>query len=468
MIRIFSQYISPKSTFLVVLETVLIALALIGSVRLRFWNSPLEFASYSETPEFVTQVLVFVVVFQVCFYYCDLYNLTAIHKRSEQWICLWQSIGAGSLLLGLIYFVLPDLLIGRGVFFIGVGLVLVLVGSSRLVLDKAWRAAAPLQNVLVLGTRDLALSVAHELEGRPDLSVRLVGFVSTASGADPRQKLAGCPVLGGLDDLEAVAMQHQVSRIVVALEERRCVLPIRDLVKLRVQGIRVEDAQSMLASLTGRVWLQTVQPSWFVFSDGFRRSKLTLIAKRAIDLTCGLIGLIVSSPVMLLVAAAVRLDSEGPVLYRQRRVGLRGLPFNVLKFRSMRMDAEAQNGAQWAQKDDPRVTRVGGFLRKYRLDELPQFINVIRGEMSFVGPRPERPKFVEELRAAIPYYDERHSVRPGLTGWAQVEYSYGASAEDAKRKLEYDLFYLINMSVLFDCAIILKTVRIVLTGEGGR
>jgi exopolysaccharide biosynthesis polyprenyl glycosylphosphotransferase len=223
-----------------------------------------------------------------------------------------------------------------------------------------------------------------------------------------------------------------------------------------------------MAALTGRVWLSTVQPSWFVFSTGFRRSWLTAFLKRAFDLVFGLVGLILSAPVMALVAIAVRLDSPGPILYRQVRVGLGGRCFELLKFRSMREDAEDGNGAQWAQEDDPRITRLGRFLRKFRFDELPQYINVIRGEMSFVGPRPERPVFVEMLRAQIPYYDERHSVRPGITGWAQVEYGYGASVEDAYRKLEYELFYLKNMSILFDCAIALQTIRIVLLGRGSR
>jgi sugar transferase (PEP-CTERM system associated) len=271
-----------------------------------------------------------------------------------------------------------------------------------------------------------------------------------------------------VDELPALVAQYGISRIIVALEDRRQTLPIRDLVRLRVAGVRVEEAHSTVSSLTGRVWLETVKPSWFVFSDGFRRSALTAFLKRTIDLACGLLGLVLSSPLMLIVAAAIRVDSRGPVIYRQPRVGLRGRVFDVLKFRSMRIDAEAQNGAQWASECDPRVTRVGGFLRKYRLDELPQFVNVIRGEMSFVGPRPERPVFVEQLRKEISYYDERHTVRPGLTGWAQVQYQYGASVEDAARKMEYDLFYLKNMSILFDCAIIFKTVGIVLTGHGGR
>jgi len=235
-----------------------------------------------------------------------------------------------------------------------------------------------------------------------------------------------------------------------------------------VQGVRVEDVHSTVSSLSGRIWLNMVQPSGFIFADGFRRSRPTLILKRIIDLAVGLLGLVLSSPVMLLVAILVRLDSKGPIIFSQTRVGLSGKCFQVFKFRSMRVDAELETGAQWAKHNDDRVTRIGRFLRQYRLDEFPQFVNVIRGEMSFVGPRPERPVFVDQLRDIISYYDERHSVRPGLTGWAQVQYPYGASIEDACRKLEYDLFYLKNMSVFFDGIIILKTIRIIMTGRGGR
>jgi exopolysaccharide biosynthesis polyprenyl glycosylphosphotransferase len=216
------------------------------------------------------------------------------------------------------------------------------------------------------------------------------------------------------------------------------------------------------------VALRTVKPSWFVFSDGFHRSKWNDWAKRVLDLALGIAGLLLSLPLMAIIAVAVKLDSKGPVLYRQVRVGRMSKLFKVIKFRSMRTDAEAGNGPQWAAQDDPRVTRLGRFIRKYRLDELPQFINVIRGEMSFVGPRPERPEFVQELRKTISYFDERHTVRPGLTGWAQVQYSYGASVEDAFNKLEYDLFYLKNLSLTFDLAIVFRTIRIVLGGHGGR
>jgi sugar transferase (PEP-CTERM system associated) len=333
----------------------------------------------------------------------------------------------------------------------------------RFGLDLIWRLTPHQKNVLILGAGELAKTTACELERRTDLKFRIVGF------ATPERiscgELSGYPVLGTKAELCKIVQNQRVSRIIVALDDLRGALPTRDLVRLRVQGIEVEDAHSTLAALTGRVWLRAVRPSWFVFSGGFERSSTTLLLKRTIDLVFSVFGVVLLAPAMALIAITIRLDSRGPVLYCQTRVGLGGKVFDVIKFRSMRVDAE-ERGAQWAQKDDPRMTRVGRFIRKYRLDEAPQLFNVIRGEMSFVGPRPERPVFVEQLREQIPFYDERHSVRPGVTGWAQVEYTYGASPEDALRKLEYDLFYLKSLSIPFDIAIVFRTVRIVLRGGG--
>jgi sugar transferase (PEP-CTERM system associated) len=466
MIRIFSQYVSPKSLLLIILEDVLIAFSLLLGAWLRFWNDQAEFENYVRLPEFGRQILIFVIVFQVCFYYSNLYNFAAIRRRHQLIMCLGQSLGSASLLLGVMYYIFPSLLIGRGVFFIGISLVAVCVLVSRLTLDRAWQFAAQKENLLLLGTGELAVTVAREISRRDDLHIDLAGFVDT-SRTERCNELFGRPVLGNIDILEALVAERQITRIVVALEDYRGVLPVRQLVRLRVQGVRVEDAHSTISALSGRVWLKTVKPSWFVFSDGFRRSRLTMMIKRSLDLAFGIIGLVLALPVMLVTALAIRLDSKGPVIFRQSRVGLCGKNFEVLKFRSMRVDAE-HAGAQWAQVNDPRVTRLGKFLRQFRLDELPQFINVIRGEMSFVGPRPERPVFVDQLRNQISYYDERHSVRPGLTGWAQVQYPYGATVEDAACKLEYDLFYLKNMSVFFDFAIILQTIRTVTTGQGAR
>jgi len=341
------------------------------------------------------------------------------------------------------------------------------IAVSRLVLESTWQVAGPRQRILILGTGPLAGTVARQLTSRSDLNVQVLGFVRSSVGSD-EAPLEGYKLLGGMPDLESIASATQVEKIIVAMEERRNVLPIRELVRLRVGGAVVEDAHTTMSALTGRVWLETIHPSWFVFSEGFRRSSLLLAGKRMVDLVFATLALLISLPLLLLLALAIRLDSKGPVIYRQRRVGLGGRYFNVLKLRSMYVDAEQRTGARWASVDDPRVTRVGRYLRKFRLDEFPQFVNVIRGDMSFLGPRPERPESVEQLRQTIAYYDERHTTRPGLTGWAQVQYSYGASVEDSFRKLEYDLFYLKHMSVMFDLAIIFQTLRIVASARGGR
>ncbi|MBV9743459.1 MAG: sugar transferase [Acidobacteriia bacterium] len=488
MIRIFNQYVSVKSLLLAGLETVLILLSLVCGARLRFVGDPAGFSQFAAMPGFALQAGLFVLMFQVCFYYCGLYNLSATRNPAQQVAAVLESLGAACLLLGLLYYIFPSFVLGRGVLFLSTVFVAAGALVSRLVSDHAWNAGAFHETVVILGAGELGATVASEMARRKDLSMQLAGFIAvepdramsaSASAAAPHvcgpcfaaaaaTEIAGHPILGTVADLDRIASDKNISRIVVALEDRRGTLPIGQLVKLRVQGIRIEDAHTAIASLSGRVWLETVRPSWFVFSDGFHRSKSTLILKRSVDLALGIVGLALAAPVMFLLAAAIRLDSKGPVIYRQTRTGLGGRPFSLLKFRSMRADAEAFGGVQWAAEDDPRVTRAGRFIRKYRLDELPQFLNVVRGEMSFVGPRPERPVFVEQLRGVISYYDERHSVRPGLTGWAQVQYRYGASVEDAARKLEYDLFYLQNMSLSFDLAIVLKTVRIMLTGFGAR
>jgi sugar transferase (PEP-CTERM system associated) len=439
-------------------------MSLVLGARLSFWNDSAEFLVYAGSGSFLIQVATVLIVLETCCYYNNLYDLSVVRPRGEQFLCLAQALGAGCLLLGLLYYVVPGLLVGRGVLIIALILTTAIISAMRIGLDWVWQLTTREKVVLILGDGEIAVTAARELERRVDLNFRIAGFVATER--TQRSELLQHPILGYKTELREITRDQRISKIIVALDDLRGALPTRDLVRLRVQGIEIEDVHSALAALTGRVWLRTVRPSWFVFSSGFHRSKTTLLLKRIIDLAFGLLGTVLFSPIIALTAIAVRLESKGPVLYRQSRVGITGKVFNLVKFRSMQLNAERDKGAQWAQEEDPRITRVGRFIRRYRLDELPQFFNVIRGEMSFVGPRPERPCFVEELREQIPYYDERHSVRPGITGWAQVEYGYGASAEDAFRKLEYDLFYLKHLSILFDIAIVFRTVRVVLFGFG--
>lgn len=466
--RIFNQFVSAKSLLLLFTESILMVVCLFCAVQVRFWSNPLESALYEIWPDFEIQIALVVVTCLICLYFNDLYGLETTNDRVDRMLRIEQSLGAASLVLGLVYFLFPGMLLSRYVFLIGMSLIGVSLGLYRRVLDKVWQASAPLQRVAILGTGQVAMEVAREMTRRGDLRIRVEGFLSSAPSSGEEETIFGFPVLGSTADLEAVANARSLSRIVVALEDRRGTLPTRELVTLRVRGLLIDEAATALSALTGRVSLHVVKPSWFVFSEGFRRSRSNEVLKRALDLAVAMVGTLVALPLMILIAIAIRLESKGPIIYRQIRVGRMSRGFEMLKFRSMRKDAENPNEAKWASHNDPRVTRIGRFLRKYRLDELPQFWNVIKGDMSFVGPRPERPTFVKDLREKVPYYDERHSVRPGLTGWAQVQYSYGSSVEDAYRKLEYDLFYLKNMSLTFDLAIILKTIKIVAAGQGGR
>jgi sugar transferase (PEP-CTERM system associated) len=467
MIRLFNQYVAIKSVFLVILESLVVALSLVCAVSLRFWGNPSAFESIVLKPFFVVQVLVVVMTIQMCCYYNNFYDFHTLRRRQEEFIGLGQSVGQACVMLGILYFAAPDLMLGRGILLIGVLLAAPLIALSRVALDSSWSNVALKQRVLILGTGELAGALVRQFALRPDLNLSIVGFLHVGRSPEKTTPFTGYKVLGGIEDLTSAVRTANADKIIVALDERRQILPVRELVRLRMEGIVVEDAQTAMTALSGRVCLDTVQPSWFVFSGGFRRSRIMLVVKRLLDIVCATLGLVLALPVMAITALAILLDSGRPVFYLQRRVGRANRCFNVIKFRSMGTDAE-EGGARWASAGDHRVTRVGGFLRKYRLDEFPQFINVLRGDMSFVGPRPERPEFVEQLRSEIPYYDERHTVRPGITGWAQVQYEYGATVEAAFHKLEYDLFYLKNMSTMFDIMIMAHSVRTVLSGKGGR
>ena len=463
--RVFNQYVAVKSILLLVLEALIISFSLIGATWLRFLSEPVQFGAMLGAPIFWLRALVVVTAFLVSFYCNKLYDFNALRTRQEdfrqdQLIRLVESIAYACFPLAVLYYFLPDLMLGRGIALISIALVLPLSALCRL----AVASGVMEQRVLILGAGELADAVSREFSSRGDLHLSIVGFLIGGDRPDSAPP-PGYKVLGGVEDLMPVVRATQTNRIIVALQERRRVLPVRDLVRLRMEGIEIEEAQTAMASLSGRVSLSTIQPSWFIFSDGFRRSEVLFAVKRTIDFVFATVGLVLSMPIMAAVALAVKLDSEGSAIYRQRRVGLGGRIFEVLKFRSMCANAE-RDGPQWASSGDSRITRVGAVIRKYRLDELPQFWNVIRGDMSFVGPRPERPEFVDQLREVIPYYDERHTVRPGITGWAQVQYEYGASVEAACRKLEYDLFYLKHMSALFDLRIIYRTVQTVLSGRG--
>jgi sugar transferase (PEP-CTERM system associated) len=405
----------------------------------------------------------------VCLYYADLYDLRTVSDSRELFTRMLQALGAASLILGAVYFWFPGAIIGRGVFLIGAPLVIVFVGGWRLAFNWLGASLSPTQRLLIVGTGAGAVALARELyERRRELGVKIVGFVDPDQ-AKVGQAILNPGVIGTVEDIPSIVRNMGVDRVVVSLANARGKLSMDKLLEMKLGlGVAFDHLATVYEKYTGKIALENLRPSWLIFSEGFRKTPGLLAGKRAIDVTFSTIGLILLSPLMLLVAALIRLTSVGPVLYHQTRVGHEGRPFVVHKFRSMRTDAEAATGAVWAADNDARVTPIGGFLRRTRLDELPQLWNVLVGDMSLVGPRPERPEFVEGLSRTIPFYGLRHGVRPGVTGWAQVRYTYGASVEDAMEKLQYDLFYMKHLSITFDLLILFLTVKTVLTARGGK
>jgi len=319
--------------------------------------------------------------------------------------------------------------------------------------------------ILVVGTGAHAARLA-ELEQRGRACRFMIMAFLDVNECEP--KVAHGRIRPMPNDFLAFARRHDVDEIVLALEDRRGRLPVEPLIEARLSGLRVTDYQTFSERAQGHVDLDALRPSWFLHSDGFRSGRLHRALKRGFDIAVSAALLGFTLPIFVATAVAIKLESRGPIFYKQERVGQGGRPFVLTKFRSMRVDAEKADSPQWAQKGDPRVTRVGAIIRKTRIDEIPQALNVLKGDMSFVGPRPERPYFVNMLAGQLPYYQERHSVKPGITGWAQLNYPYGASLGDAREKLQYDLFYIKYFSIVFDLAIVMQTIRVVMWSEGAR
>ena len=406
-------------------------------------------------------------VAQLCLYYADLYDLRHLGDRRELLTRILQALSPASFILAALYFWFPDLIIGRGVFVIAALLVLLLITGWRMAFEWMSGRVGPRERLLLVGTGNASVDLAREIhERRHELGVEIVGFV------DPDPARVGMPVInpgviGTIGDIPAIVHDRSVDRVVVSLADARGKLPMDKLLEMKLDGVSFDHLASVYEEYTGKIAIENLRPSWLIFSEGFKKSRVLSAAKRTVDVLVASAGLLLAGPIMLIVAAAVKLTSPGPAIYSQQRVGLHGRIFTVYKFRSMRQDAEAGTGAVWAsKKGDPRVTSIGLILRRSRLDELPQLWNVLKGDMSFVGPRPERPEFVGNLTHQIPFYGQRHVVRPGLTGWAQVRYTYGASVEDALQKLQYDLFYIKNLSLSLDVFIILSTIKTVILRKG--
>jgi sugar transferase (PEP-CTERM system associated) len=464
MIRLLLHRLTTRVMLLVALETILIVSAVGVAAYLRLGGVGWELL-VSENGLF--KVLLVALVSQVSLYYADLYNLRLVADRRELFTRIIQALGSASFILATLYFWFPTLIIGRGVFMVAAVLVIGLVVGWRVMFEWLSRRVRPRERLLLVGTNAPAVALAREMfERRYDFGVEIVGFVD----ADPSKVGAAVinpGVIGTIEDIPSIVRARGVDRVVVSLADARGTLPMEKLLEMKLDGVSFAHLASVYEEYTGKIAVENLRPSWLIFSSGFKKSRLLATSKRVSDVLLSIIALVLALPIMAAVALAIRLSSPGAVLYHQRRVGQHGRVFTIHKFRSMQPDAEAHTGPVWAAKaGDHRVIPIGRFLRRARLDELPQLWNVLIGDMSIVGPRPERPEFVAELTRQIPYYGQRHVVRPGVTGWAQVRYTYGASKEDALQKLQYDLFYIKNLSLALDAFIVVNTVKTVLLRQG--
>jgi sugar transferase (PEP-CTERM system associated) len=464
MLRLFKQYYPARNAVFVIGEGLFIFLSVIISscILLDLSVQPIQIWM-------LLKALLIAAVCQACLYYNDLYDLEITDTLSELSIRLLQALGAAAILLAGVYTIFPQCIIGRGIFVISIAFVIFFIVTWRIAYTQILNKGMFNQKVLLIGGGALASDIIGEIDAKRDCGYEISGVTCTLECTLPElQRRNDFSPATDYFNLAGNALKKGVKKIVVALEERRGSLPVKELLKCRTAGIEVLEGSSFYEMLTGKLLVKRINPGWLIFSEGFQRPWLTRKMKRAVDIMMSSLMLVVLSPLMAIVAIWIKLDSPGSAIYSQERVGAHRRAYKVHKFRSMRQDAEKHTGPVWAQTDDDRVTKIGHFIRKWRIDELPQLWNVLKGEMSFVGPRPEREHFVKELEAEIPYYGERFTVKPGLTGWAQVSYSYGASVDDAIEKLNYDLFYIKNMSIFMDLMVIMRTVKTVIFGEGAR
>ena len=466
ILRILNKDVPLHNILLVIGEGVLIYASVVLAAFLRFGN--LQSSLFST--DLLSKGLVIMVVSQASLYFNELYNLQVTDTYLELGLRLTKAIGIASIALAVIYYVLPALLVGRGIFFISLLFVVILIVSWRYVYNWTLKKKIFTERILLLGSGELSQKILNEVNGQRDSGYEVAGVVS-ANHNKSQEFPEEIPVFS-MYNLELplceFSQSNHIKKIIVTMTDKRGKLPLKELLRCKMRGMTILNGESFYEKVTGKILAENIQPSWFIYGEGFRKSRLVRFSKRTVDLILATLGLALSLPLTLFIAAAIKFDSKGPIIYKQERTGQDGRNFDLCKFRSMIEDAEAECGPVWTEDDDCRITRVGRVLRKFRLDETPQMWNVLKGDMSFIGPRPERPEFVKELEKIVPYYSERHTAKPGISGWAQVSYGYGASAEDALEKLKYDLFYIKNMSILLDFRIILKTIKIVLQQRGAR
>jgi sugar transferase (PEP-CTERM system associated) len=472
LIRIFHAYFPTRTLVLGTSEACLIALSFVVATILRLGaNDATVMLQYEHG---FLKILTISAAFMVCMYYFDLYDSSILSNRREVLSRLVQVLGTMCICLAVVYYFYPRLELGRGIVLIGLLFVVILLLLWRGLFFAISGRPRFAERTLIFGDAPSSARLSQELESRPELGLSVIGRVLVGeSGSYKLDWDRGNPFetsVGSITDMDLATMigTQRVNRIIVALDDRRGRLPVEMLLSLKSRGVLVQDGIEYYEQITGKIPIESLRLGTLLFSTGFHLSRFLIIYKRIASILVSISGLILTLPLLPFVVLAIKLTSPGRLLYHQKRVGKDDNVFYCHKFRTMRADAEADTGATWAGDEDPRITTVGHFLRTTRLDEIPQLWNVLKGEMSLIGPRPERPEFIEMLRREIPYYDLRHTVRPGITGWAQIRYKYGSSVEDAKEKLRYDLFYIKHMSPGLDALIFFSTIKIILLGRGAR
>lgn len=462
MIRLFKHYVPNAILLLGIMDIIL----LLVSAELGWIYRLSQIGSIPEPiTERIPQLFAFAAALEIAMVAVGVYGVEALNSLRFALARLLVAVSLGIICLSAVFFLVPDLSLWRSNLFYSMIISTVLLFGMRILLGKTLGGAAFKRRVVVLGAGGKAQRI-KDLSQDSGSGFVVVGYIAMNDGHQEIRESINRDAIYNLADHVVLL---NASEVVLALEERRNSLPLDDLLRIKTTGVHVNDLSTFLERETGRVDLDSVNPSWLIFSDGFSSGRrLSSALKRLFDILASAVLLMVTAPIILVFAIAIKLESRGPAFFRQRRVGRYGQEFELIKLRSMREDAEKDGEAVWAQENDPRITRIGNLIRKIRVDELPQAWTVLKGEMSFVGPRPERKQFVDDLATKMPYYAERHMVKPGITGWAQVNYPYGASLEDARHKLEYDLYYAKNYTPFLDLLILLQTVRVVIWPEGAR
>ena len=457
MIRLFHVYYPIRTLILLLGEALIVWTSFLVAAVVELRQDSYLVLNYEGG---YIKLFVFTGVVLLCSHWFDLYDTARLNTKGELYFRLLMVPGVLAFVMAGISYVRPDFLLGGGSTALGLFILTVALFGWRL--GYGWLVQLPIlvERVYVLGTGERAQRLVQGLRQNPEIGVEIASWTGKVEGAVTLESVAA-------HLMEAVKKQ-KVHRVIVAATDRRGTIPMQELLALRMQGVKIEEATSWLEKISGKIEVENLYPSWLVFNEGFRRSTAFVVVRRILSVIISLFGLILTLPMLPFIMLAIRLDSTGPVFYTQTRMGKGGRLFKVVKFRTMRQDAEAANGPRWAGNNAPRVTRAGKFLRTTRLDEIPQLWCVLKGDMAFVGPRPERPEFIEQLSKEIPYYSVRHMVRPGVTGWAQIKYKYGSTIADAREKLQYDLYYIKNASIGLDLLIMFQTIKTVLLRRGAQ